>query len=53
MNKILTLFGRSEKSSPSIEIKIIAVNFTDGNSIYSRLRTELADLDIGILINSN
>jgi len=52
LEKLQQVAEEIKKSSPSIEIKIIAVNFTDGNSIYSRLRTELADLDIGILINN-
>jgi 17beta-estradiol 17-dehydrogenase / very-long-chain 3-oxoacyl-CoA reductase len=33
-------------------VKTIPVDFTDGDSIYSRLRTELSKLEIGILINN-
>ncbi|XP_057374669.1 very-long-chain 3-oxoacyl-CoA reductase-B-like [Daphnia carinata] len=36
----------------SIEIKTIAVDFTDGNSIYSKLEAELSQFEIGILINN-
>ena len=33
-------------------MKTISVDFTDGDSIYGRLRTELSKLEIGILINN-
>lgn len=36
----------------SVNIKTIAVDFTDGNSIYSKIETELSQLEIGMLINN-
>lgn len=47
---MLLLFAESEFGS--ISIKTIAVDFTDGNSIYSKLEAELSQLEIGILINN-
>ena len=35
-----------------IVVKNIAVDFTDGDSIYSHLREELQQLEIGILVNN-
>lgn len=37
---------------PSVEFKIIAVDFTDGNDIYKILEKELNKLEIGILVNN-
>ena len=37
---------------PSIQVKIIAVDFTSDASIYRQMAAELADLDIGVLINN-
>ena len=37
---------------PSIQVKIIAVDFTGDASIYRQMAAELADLDIGVLINN-
>ena len=36
----------------SIHVKTIAVDFTDGVSIYPTLKTELDQLEVGILINN-
>lgn len=35
-----------------IIVKTVAVDFTDGDSIYSQLRDELTQLEVGILINN-
>lgn len=35
-----------------VETKVIAADFTEPNSIYPNIRTQLADLDIGILVNN-
>lgn len=37
---------------PAIKIKTIAVDFTEGQSIYPTLQKELLSLDVGILINA-
>jgi len=42
----------SEAQYSSIEIKTIAVDFTEGQSIYPKLRTELNQIKIGILVNN-
>ena len=42
----------AESNFGSVEIKTIAVDFTDGNSIYSKIEAELSQLEIGILINN-
>ncbi|EFX74260.1 hypothetical protein DAPPUDRAFT_226844 [Daphnia pulex] len=36
----------------SVDIKTIAVDFTDGNSIYSKIEAELSQLEVGILVNN-
>lgn len=36
----------------SVEVKTIAVDFTKGKSIYPKIKTELDQLEIGILINN-
>ena len=41
-----------EHEYPQVQTRTIAVDFTDGQSIYPKLRTELANLTIGILINN-
>lgn len=41
-----------ETLQPSIQVKIIAVDFTEDRSIYQRMAAELADLEIGVLINN-
>jgi len=33
-------------------IKTLAVDFTDGQSIYPKLRTELNSLELGVLVNN-
>lgn len=35
-----------------VETKVIAADFTQPDSIYPNIRTQLADLDIGILVNN-
>lgn len=35
-----------------VETKVIAADFTEANSIYPNIKTQLADLDIGILVNN-
>ena len=42
----------AESEFGSVNIKTIAVDFTDGNSIYSKIETELSQLEIGMLINN-
>ena len=44
------LTGKSCKKS--IQVKTLAVDFTDGQSIYAKLKTELDQLEIGILVNN-
>lgn len=39
-------------SEYKVKTKIIAVDFTDGDSIYSTVRKELATVHIGILVNN-
>lgn len=41
-----------EKENKLVEIKTIAADFTDGQSIYPKIRTQLAPLSIGILVNN-
>jgi len=41
-----------EKLEPSIQVKTIAVDFTEDRSIYRRIAAELGDLEIGVLINN-
>jgi len=41
-----------ESLEPSIEVKTIAVDFTDGRSIYEEMGSQLSDLDIGVLVNN-
>ena len=36
----------------SVEVKTIAVDFTKGKSIYPKIKAELDQLEIGILINN-
>lgn len=36
----------------SIEVKTIQVDFTDGVSIYPKIRKELEKMDIGVLVNN-
>ena len=36
----------------SIEVKTIAADFTKGKSIYTKIRAELEQLEIGILVNN-
>jgi len=40
------------RSTRSIQVKTLAVDFTDGQSIYPKLKNELDQLDIGILVNN-
>lgn len=40
------------KDNKLIQIKTIAVDFTDGVSIYPKIRAQLAPLSIGILVNN-
>ena len=42
----------TEKGNRTIEIRTIAVDFTDGQSIYFKLRKELAGLSVGTLVNN-
>lgn len=46
------MFVWTESANPSIQVKTIAVDFTDGVSIYPTLKTELDKLDVGLLINN-
>ena len=41
-----------ETMEPSIQVKIIAVDFTEDTAIYQRIAAELGDLKIGVLINN-
>lgn len=52
--KIITLdvvTGTENVASP-VELKTIAVDFTEGQSIYPKLRKELSNLPIGMLVNN-
>lgn len=42
----------TETLNNSIEIKTIAVDYTDGLTIYDKLRRELSQLEIGMLVNN-
>ena len=46
------LFNTIEAQYGSIQIKTIAVDFTEGQSIYPKLKAELNQLEIGILVNN-
>ncbi len=48
----LRLCAVAESDFSSVDIKTIAVDFTDGNSIYSKIEAELSQLEIGILVNN-
>merc|ERR1712136_587428 len=41
-----------ETMEPSIQVKIIAVDFTEDTAIYQRIAAELGDLKTGVLINN-
>lgn len=41
-----------KSSTKSIQVRTLAVDFTDGQSIYPKLQTELDQLEIGILVNN-
>ena len=36
----------------NVQVKIVVVDFSDGTDIYDKIRMELTELDIGILINN-
>ena len=42
----------AENEFRSVEIKTIAVDFTNGNEIYKSLKEELNKIEVGILINN-
>ena len=49
----LTHLNTLEHSSPaSVQVKTLAVDFTDGLSIYEKLQNELDQLEIGILVHN-
>jgi len=41
-----------EKLQPSIHVKTIAIDFTGDAAIYREMAAQLADLDIGVLVNN-
>jgi len=41
-----------QTKSPGADVKIIVVDFTKDNSIYTTIREEIRGLDIGVLINN-
>jgi len=41
-----------QTKSPGVDVKIIVVDFTKDNSIYTTIREEIRGLDIGVLINN-
>jgi hypothetical protein len=47
--QILLCMLLSGSYAPGIEIKCVAVDFTDGFDIYSKIETELESLDIAVL----
>lgn len=47
---VLTVTGR-ECGRP-IQIRTVAADFTEGQSIYSKIRTELQHIRVGILVNN-
>jgi len=50
--KLQTTKTEIEKLQPSIQVRTIAVDFTEDRSIYRRIAAELGDLEIGVLINN-
>lgn len=42
----------AEAKHSSVDVKTIAVNFTEGQSIYAKLRSELNKLKVGVLVNN-
>lgn len=48
----LRLCADAESDFSSVDIKTITVDFTDGNSIYSKIEAELSQLEVGILVNN-
>ncbi len=51
-SKVKIFYFDLESINSSIEIKTIAVDFTEGQSIYPKLRAELNHIQIGVLINN-
>ncbi|CAF2707077.1 unnamed protein product [Rotaria sp. Silwood2] len=41
-----------QSKSPTVQVKTIAIDFTKDNSIYTTIREEIRDLDIGVLVNN-
>lgn len=42
----------TERENRTIQIRMVAVDFTEGQSIYSKLRKELSNLSVGTLVNN-
>lgn len=40
------------QTNRSIQIRTVAVDFTEGQSIYAKLQKELSNLSVGILVNN-
>lgn len=41
-----------EKRNPSVEVKTVAVDFTEGQLIYQKIRSALATVSVGVLVNN-
>lgn len=49
---IIQLYFKIEEKYGSIQVKTIAVDFSESQSIYPKLKAELGALEIGILVNN-
>ena len=49
---IIQLYFKTEEKYGSIQVKTIAVDFSESQSIYPKLKAELGALEIGILVNN-
>lgn len=43
---------KTGQENRSIQVRTVAVDFTEGQSIYSKLQKELSQISIGILVNN-
>ncbi|XP_055600001.1 inactive hydroxysteroid dehydrogenase-like protein 1 [Uranotaenia lowii] len=51
-SKLVQVAAEIKEKYPTVEVKVLVIDFADGNKVYDQIREELQGLEVGILVNN-
>ncbi|XP_055596852.1 inactive hydroxysteroid dehydrogenase-like protein 1 [Uranotaenia lowii] len=51
-SKLVQVAAEIKQNCPTVEVKILVIDFADGTVVYDKIREELQGLEVGILVNN-